>query len=193
MKKIITIIFISLFTGCQTNKNNTDFLNYFIEVKQSELIDNFLVPKAISINKTYQVNDTNSEILNYFLIPVNEVDYKLNYLPTKRDTYTLLYKYKLNTNYYMISYIHEWGHLTEYSQYVCIYNVEKDKIQSVLNISTPNGAKRIVNASYDGEYISIKVVYDNNLEEGLDPVKNSPKEITEKYIINKDFVFQKVR
>lgn len=192
MKKLI-LLFALILLSCNY-QNNDLFLDNFQFVTKGELKKNIYFPKSIITNPLKTIDSSNSDLLNYFQIPINEIEYKYSYSPNKRNKYRFSYKYQINNTYYLVSYFEDWGNLTEYSQFICIYDIEKDKIVSKLNIGA-SGIKTIKDCNYDGEIFTLKIIYNTNLEFGLDPTpeQQKPKEFIEKYIINEDFVFEKLK
>lgn len=192
MKKII-VLFVLFLISCN-GQNNHFFLDNFFLITKDELKKNVYFPKNIKWDNLKVLNSSNSDLLNYFQIPINEVDYKYSFSPSNKNKYRFSYKYRINDNYYLVSYIENYGYLTEHSQFLCVYNLEKDKIVSKLNVSS-SGIKTITDCTYDGEIFTLKIIYNNNLEFGLDPTpeQQKPKEVIEKYRINEDFVFEKMK
>ncbi|MBX9807151.1 MAG: hypothetical protein K2X95_05085 [Flavobacteriaceae bacterium] len=191
MKKII-VLFVLFLISCNS-QNNHLFLDNFQHVTKEELKKNVCFPKNIKWDNLKILNSSNLDLLNYFQIPINEMDYKYSFLPSNKNKYRFSYKYRISDNYYIVSYIENYGYLTEHSQFLCVYNFDKDKIVSKLNISS-SGIKTIRDCTYDGEIFTVKIIYNSNIEFGFDPTpeQQKPKEVIEKYRINEDFVFEKL-
>jgi hypothetical protein len=192
MKKLI-LLFALFLMSCNYQKNHF-FLDNFFLVTKEELKKNIYFPKTINENPLKTIDSLNVNLLNYFQIPINEIEYKYSYSPNKKNKYRFSYKYQIDNTYYLVSYFEDWGNLTEYSQFICIYDIEKDKIISKLNIGS-SGIKTIKDCNYDGEIFTLRIIYNTNLEFGLDPTpeQQKPKEFIEKYIINEDFTFEKLK
>jgi hypothetical protein len=180
--KYSIIILIVLF-GCKNVEN--EFLSNFTEVSISEIEQNLTNPNQINVKKKL-INDKN--VLNYFLIPINSIEYTYNYSPQTKNMYLTYYKCKIDDNRYLVSIIEKWGNLTDYNQYLGLYNVKEDKIESQLLIFSTNGLKKI-NSTYRNGEIFIESTYKNNLEHGLDlnPQADNSISVTERFKISDYF------
>jgi hypothetical protein len=179
------LILLLVLLGCKSIDNS--FLMDFSNVTKTEIEKNLLNP--LEISDKIIINDKRKKVLNYFLIPVNSTELTHNYSPQNKNTYLFYYKYKIDDNKYLVSIIEKWGHLTDYNQYLGLYDVREDKIKSVLMIFSSNSLKKI-KSSYKDEEIIIESTYKNNLEHGLDlnpSIDNSIK-IVEKFRISDYFI-----
>ena len=180
MKKYI-IVLPFLLLSCK--RNNNEFLNYFPIVTKEQLQDDLVNPID---SKNNEIKD--KIILNYFLIPSNSTENTYYYSTNIKNTYFFGYKYKIDKNRYIVSIRENHGHLTEYKQYIGIYNSKEDKIKSFLLIYSSDELKRI-SSKFNNNIIVIESIYKNNVDKGLDinpNIDNSIK-ITEKYIIEDYF------
>lgn len=95
MTKTLLSFLLLLLISCNSNHNisNSDFLSKFHEVKENEIIKNVAKPHD---NKNNILSSNDYEVLNHFLISMNELEFKETYTPTIKNRYELYYKYQLN-------------------------------------------------------------------------------------------------
>lgn len=192
MTKTLLSFLLLLLISCNSNHNisNSDFLSKFHEVKENEIIKNVAKPHD---NKNNILSSNDYEVLNHFLISMNELEFKETYTPTIKNRYELYYKYQLNKKIYLLSFLEYSGYLSDYTQYLCTYDSEKDIVLSKIVILRPRGRVTITNPTFNGKTLTITQTYNLNLENGLDPQPNdTARVITGKYIINPRYCFEKI-
>ncbi len=175
---------LSLFISCKGDVTvDSQFLDNFYTVTKEELIKDVVVPNVDKNLKTDYVIDA-AILSKYFLIPVNEVN---NLVFVKR--YKPLYKCKFTNEVYLISYLEEWGSLTECKQFLCTYDVKSDRVLSRIVIYLPHGLNTIDAPHFDGKTLTLKIVSSQLKEGGID--KKEPYKLHyEKYSITNGY-FQK--
>ncbi len=177
---------LSLFILSCKNVENDDFLGRFKEINEFPSGD-FFLKKEILIK-----NDTISKFLlaKKFLMPINEITFSSNY---NKNYYYYYSKYKLNHNFYLLGYKKFYDF--NYSKIVIsVYNKNLSKITNSIEINSSD--PKIMRQSYfKNGIIYISNTY-RQISNGLDPkIGNEFKTeefIIEKYILNKDFEFQKI-
>lgn len=186
------VLFILL--GCSQEKKNQsgNFLNHFYECTKDQLVNDLITPLN---NKGKILSTSEYELLNYFLIPVDEFEFKNSHTPNSKNKYQLLYKCKLDEKHYLVSYVEHYGYMTDHTQYLCLYDLEKDKIVSKLTILNSPILKSVKNAKYNGEIFSTTISYGINLERGIDTKhpEKSFKVVTQNYELNSKYFFERIK
>lgn len=172
------LIILLLLIGCKDVQST--FLNDFMDVTKSDIEKNLLNP----VQKDGKIIEDSEKdrFLNNFLIPINSAEFKTNYSPKNENIYIMYYKYQVNKNTYLVSIIEKYGYLTEYNQYLGLYDIDENRVKSILIIYTSDTFKKVTSTFKDNEII-VKSVYKNNLGKGLDlnPDNDNSITIIEKY------------
>lgn len=183
MKQIFLLLIV--FTTVACNNNDKDvFLESFIQ------IDEFPTEVFFIKNNIIKENDTipRSVLTNKFLIPVNDRFSSKNLL--KR--YYYCGKYFLDESYCIVCYRIFYDY-HESKTIISIYNTREKVITSSLEVMSSDLS--LSRSSYYKNgiiYIVNRYKKGNNLDSD-NPQKNNLTEETEKYIINKSFLFERIR
>lgn len=187
-KWVMSLVIVLMLASCnQTTNDSTIFLSYFYECSKEQLIKDMITPIA---NKSKKLEVSDYKILNHFLIPLDELEYKNIYSPTIKNSFEMRYKYRLDHNHYLLSYVEYHGYLGEHTQYLCSYDIQHDKVISKMMINDYGGAKTVSNPAYDGNVFTTTTTYKVNIEKGLDVEHHKDKVLVQKYRLTSEFLFE---
>lgn len=187
MKSAIALLGLFFLSSCNFNNNeeNDSFTDNFLELKEFPSSEFYTRNNVLKKNDTVPFHLLSSKLL----MPVNDIAYSDKLLGNQYYYYG---KYTVNDACYVLAVIRFFDyHESDVTLYT--YDVEHDKIVSSLKIISND-----FNVKRRSHYKEGVIYIENNLKfpNGLDPEPGKEyleKVIDEKYVINEQLVFERIK
>lgn len=163
LKFLIACCFIFCCNACDNKPaSRSGFLNGFYEVSLHDLQRDLLIPDKVK-NRSVKYVDDKKILSTYISVPVNEPD-----ILGHKSWFKLLYQCRFKEGFYLVSYLEEYGSLTECKQYLCMYDSTTDRIVSKMIIYMPHGLSTITRPMLNGNEITVSNTRTNIVDGGVD-------------------------